>query len=72
VSSYLLAGRSAVLWEDSDFETVFCGEQLPFVLSVSVPMGELGFSDSVFGEHLSFGQSVSGPVGRLGYSDCVL
>jgi hypothetical protein len=47
VSIYLLAGRSGVLWADSDVETEFCGEQLPFGRSVKGPMGGMGYSDSV-------------------------
>jgi hypothetical protein len=42
-----LAIRSAVRCVDCDVQTVFLGEQLPFVWSLSFPMGGLRCSDSV-------------------------
>jgi hypothetical protein len=47
VSSCLLSGRSGVRWADLEIQTVFCGEQLPFGWSVSIPIMGLGRSDNV-------------------------
>jgi hypothetical protein len=55
VSSCLLTGRSAVRWADFDVQSVFCGEQLPFIWSVSGSMGGLGCSDSVLWGAVAFG-----------------
>jgi hypothetical protein len=68
VSSGLLAGLSAVPWADWDVQTVFCGEELPFCLSVSGPMGGLGCSDSVLWGAAAFwlvGQRSHGRIGMF-------
>jgi hypothetical protein len=71
VRNCLFISRSAFRWADWDVQTVFFGEQLPFVRSVRGLMDGLGCSGVFSGEQLPFGSFVSGPIDGMRCSDSV-